>query len=111
MLVPDGALCASASVVGRVRQLLDDFDRATSFPGDAEARARMVLAERRGTASRDLAEVEDRLRRLREAFPEIEGVEIGRRVGEVRDFLGDRTARRPALASAEPAAEERECAE
>lgn len=109
--VPDGALSASASVVGRVRQLLEDLDRATSFPGDAQARARIALAGRRGVASRDLAEVEDRLRRLRETFPEIEGVEVGRRIGEARDFFGDRTAWRPALASAEPSAVRTECAE
>lgn len=101
MFMSEEPLSVPASLVGRVRRLLEDLDKTKSYPGDSAARARVAMAQRYGTASRDLAEVEDRLRILRERFPEIDGVEIGRGVGEARDFFEDRTLWRPAFAGSD----------
>ncbi len=90
MVALDGGMPGTASVVGRVRQLLSDFGSAMQFPGDPAARARLAREQRRDTAVRDLAEVQDRVRRLRVSYPEIEGVEVGPLLSSAREFLGDR---------------------
>jgi hypothetical protein len=85
----------TGSVVGRVRQLLSDFGSAMEYPGDPSARARLAREQRRGTAVRDLSEVQDRVRRLKACFPEIEGVEVGPLLAGAREFLGDRAGPSP----------------
>jgi hypothetical protein len=72
----NGGLTGQGSVVGRVRQLLVDFE-ATGDAGDPLAASRVGLALDRGVAEQDFYQIVDRLRRLREVLPELADVEAG----------------------------------
>jgi hypothetical protein len=78
------------SVVGRVRQLLMDFEGARGGAAAPEARDRLSRASNQGTACKDLRELEERLQRLEGLFPGC-GVASGPLLESVRKhFLNGR---------------------
>ena len=74
------------SLVGRVRDLLATFNEETGLPRDPAATSNPWRGERGGAAG-DLAEIENRLTRLKVFFPDLDGVEVGPLFPSARAFF------------------------
>lgn len=94
------------SVVGRVRELLADYDRARKASGHLGHEPQRgdpfpwlgeTLAAR--LAGRDLDEVERRVKILEEVFPDLAGVEVGPLVGPARSYFRGAAGDRPTRAA------------
>ena len=90
-----GGLGESGSPVGRVRDLLADFNEETGLPRDASASLRLSQARERGTFAGDLDEIENRLERLKVSFPDLVGVEVNPLVLPARAYLASGNGRGP----------------
>ena len=90
MVALNGLTENGLSVVGRVRQLLSDFEGARGGAAAPEARDRLSRACEQGTASKDLRELDDRLQKLEGLFPGC-GVATGPLLESVKEhFLNGR---------------------
>ena len=99
MVALNGLTENGLSVVGRVRQLLTDFEGALGGAAAPEARDRLSRASNQGTACKDLRELEDRLQRLEGLFPGC-GVESGPLLESVKEhFLNGRQQGGPGVFS------------
>lgn len=91
LVARNGSPQGELPLVARVRKVLRDFSEGSGVPQSAaEAAGLPCGGPEPATIAGDLHEVQDRLRRLRGTFPDLQGVDVGPLVSPACDYFAGR---------------------
>lgn len=87
MVAIRGSLVDKGPMVRRVRKFLECVDEGASYPVNSDRTGRQLCAQDHGEAESDLQDIEARLRKVRELFPDLQ-VEESPHLVQVRQKFG-----------------------